>query len=163
MTNVLVYLIIPDVRPELDDERHDFCWEARELGNKRRRQGTEVSALVVLEAPGRLDLPEVGVRAARRMVARYGIGVMTRERWIQDRWRLMYRMRYNALDKGQNKAGGKPVFIDATRRDACGKRPTPRILDKDNYKPNRSFATTPSAPTNKGDTPHRFRGGFDGS
>jgi hypothetical protein len=31
------------------------------------------------------------------------------------------------------------------------------------YKPNRSFATTPSAPTSNGDTPKRFRGGRAGS
>ena len=125
MTNVLVNLIIPDVRPELDDEWHDFCGEAREFGNKRRRQGTEVSALVVSKAPGRLDLPEVGVRTARRM---------------------------------------ENPFLSSRRvATPAEKRTTPWYLIRINYKPNRSFATTPSAPTNKGDTPNRFRGGFDGS
>ena len=85
MTNVLVYLIIPDVRPELDDERHDFCREARELGKKRRRQGTEVSALVLFPAARRLDLPEVGVRAMRRIPAAGNIWLGHRFRWSRVR------------------------------------------------------------------------------
>ena len=58
-------LMSADVRPEPDDECHDFLGEACQLRGEDRREPLEMRSLVVCVGPGGINLEEVRMHSAR--------------------------------------------------------------------------------------------------